>query len=425
MSELNERLRRYADARAGHISDGDADSLITRALAKPARRPGWTRHGLNAGLALGIAILLIVGGVVLKLQLRGQTAQGPGPTPRPPAAVPHEIVNLDDPSQDPSLESPFDLKTGKVLTPVQRWVLPQSRALIVYSTTGCVSSTIRVVDRLTGSDTQPEVTLPDCYDTPILLPGTAVLLSHSRVISVQQHQVEDLGEVLYDWSTARVVKSYAPPSAGFTGGLVSPDGTRLYTLNPYVDSPALDIMDLVSGTHVAHVPVDLMQVGLNPGGLGLSTDGRTLFANLGDQLATFDARTGGVGPALPFKDLKPGSTSALPAWLVSIDADAKEGFEPNHGIAIDPKGRWVVALGADDRTTEGIWIFSASGSLHLVRHVGGGAGFRGIAFSLDGSVVYALDASSNLDVFDPQTGRQIKHYKTTGNFLGIGGVEPR
>lgn len=423
-NRAGEQLRSYAARRAEQISQHEANLVLNQALSRAGQRRSWTRHGVNAAAAIALSLILIAGGVLLEAQLRSSHGNPLGPATGPFPAIPNEIVNLDDPSQDPSLETPFDLKTGRVLAPVHRWVLPQNRALIVYSTSDCSSSTIRVVDRSTEKDTQPVVTLPDCYSTPILLPGTSVLFSQSRFSG--QNKVEDLGEVVYDWSLARIVKSYTPPSAGFTGGLVSPDGARLYTLDAFSNSPTLDIMDLTSGARVAHVAIALLQVGLNPGGLALSVDGKTLYVNRGDAIATFDARNGNAGPALTFKDSAPGSRSLLPAWLAPIEADAKEGFEPGHGIVIDPKGRWLAALGADDRATQGIWIFSASGSLHLVQHVGGGAGFRGLASSLDGSVLYGLDGSSNLDLFDPRTGQQIKHYNiATGDFLGIGGVETR
>ena len=424
MTELEARLRRYADARARGVSDNDADLLVTRALARPLRRPGWTRHGLNAGLAFGIALLLIVGGIVLKSQLRGQPLRL-GPTHGPLPAVPNEIVDLDDPSQDPSLETPFNLKTGKVLAPVLRWVLPGNRAFIVYSTSDCSSSTIRIVDRLTQKDTQPEVSIPDCYLTPILLPGTSVLLSHWKHPNGSQNQVQDLGEVMYDWSMARVVKSYAPPSASFTGGLVSPDGSLLYTLDAFSDSPALDIIDLTTGARLAHTAIPLVPVGLNPGGIALSIDGKTLYVNQGDSIATFDARTGSPGPVLMFKDSKPGSTSLLPGWLAPIDADAKEGLEVGHGIAVDPQGRWVAALGADNPETEGAWLFSLKGTPHLVRRIDQIGGLGGIAFSRDGSVLYGVERQSYLVVINPQTGQKIKEFRYTqaSGVFGIAGVE--
>ena len=45
--------------------------------------------------------------------------------------------------------------------------------------------------------------------------------------------------------------------AAFAGGLVSPDGSLVYTLNPFVDEPALDITKLAAGTRIAHIPVTL------------------------------------------------------------------------------------------------------------------------------------------------------------------------
>jgi len=81
---------------------------------------------LNAGLAFGIALLLIVGGIVLKSQVRGQPALLE-PTHSPLPAVPNEIVDLDDPSQVRGLmrtpllapEAPYEIDgfRGSVIFP--------------------------------------------------------------------------------------------------------------------------------------------------------------------------------------------------------------------------------------------------------------------------------------------------------------------
>src|SRR2546427_12880857 len=101
-------------------------------------------------------------------------------------------------------------------------------------------------------------------------------------------------------------------------------------------------------------------------------------------IATYDARTGSPGPVLMFKDSKPGSTSLLPGWLAPIDADAKEGLEVGHGISVDPQGRWVAALGADNPETEGACLFSLKGTPHLVRRIDQIGGLGGIASRRDG-----------------------------------------
>jgi hypothetical protein len=128
---------------------------------------------------------------------------------------------------------------------------------------------------------------------------------------------------------------------------------------------------------------------------------------------------------LIFKESKPGSTSLLPGRLGPIDADAKEGFEVGHGIAVDPQGRWIVALGADDRETEGVWLFSLKGTPHVVRRIDQNGGLGGIAFSLDGSVLYVIERQSYLVVIDPQTGQKIKEfrYPQASGIYGIAGIE--
>jgi DNA-binding beta-propeller fold protein YncE len=128
---------------------------------------------------------------------------------------------------------------------------------------------------------------------------------------------------------------------------------------------------------------------------------------------------------LIFKDSKPGSTSILPGWLGPIDADAKAGFEAGHGIAVDPQGRWVAVLGAANPETDGVWLFSLNGTPHLVRRIDQNRELGGIAFSLDGSVLYVIERQSYLVVIDPQTGQKIKEfrYPQASGVYGIAGVE--
>jgi hypothetical protein len=423
MTEFEEHLRRYAAGRAGRISENDAELLVARALGRPARSR-WARHGFNAAAAVVLSLLLVAGGVAIGLQrgvLHSNTPVGGVRLP----AVPNDLVYLDDPSQGLDVTTPFRLHDGKLLAPRARWLVAPDAAIMVTSGGLCDLTTIHVVDL--GSpphDSRPPVSLPDCYDTPVVIPhSTTILLAHHRFKNGDQRQPELLGEVVYDWDAGRVVKTYSLPSLVFITGLVSPDGSRLYALDPFADAPALDIFDLGSGQLVAHVPVALLQVGLNQGGLALSPDGRTLFVNLGDKLGVFDAQTGASEAVLDFKEKTSTSSLQLPGWLAAIDADAKEGFEPGHGIAVDPKGHWVAALGGSDRSVEGIWIFSTSGGLHLARRVAASI-YTGIAFSSNGAVLYAL-GGPNLHVRDPQSGTLIKGYALASRnpFDGIGSVD--
>ena len=424
MTGVDEQLKRYVDRRADGVSPSDADLLVTRALARPGGRRPRTRHGLNAGLALGIALLLIAGGLIVPAQLRNLRANQSVPASGALPAIPKETVNLDDPSQVPQFVVPFRVDTATVLAPRSRWSLPQNRALMLDVALNCSTTKIRVVDRSTLISTQQPVTLRDCYGDPIVLPGTTLLLHHW---TLRGEKTVDLGVSIYDWSAGSLVKDYPDVSmAAFAGGLVSPDGSLVYTLNPFVDEPALDIIKLPAGTRIVHIPVTLDTSGLSAGGLALSVDGRTLYVNEGYQLATFDGRTGAPGPTVPFQESKTSAMIDLPGWLSPIDVEAKEGFEPGHGIAIDPKGRWVAALGSANRETEGVWLFGAQGGApQLVRRIHRTGGLGGIAFSLDGSVLYAIESQSTIVLMDPLSGRTIKefHYPFATGIYGIAGLE--
>lgn len=437
MKELNVTLRTYAAARADRISENDSDLLVTRALARPAQRRRLVRHGLNATAAIVLSLILIAGGIVLETQLHGLRFGAPAPSPGLLPTIPNEILDLDNVSQGLDVVTPFRLNDRKVLDPRPRWIVAPGTAIMIASGGLCDLTVIHVVDL--GSpphDTRQPVSLPDCYLTPTVIPNsTRVLLSHV-VRMADQPTTQALGTVMYDWSAGRIVKNYPDASMGFVSGLVSSDGTLLYTLNPYSQGAGLEITNLVTGAVVARPAVEVAQAGLNAGGIALSPDGKTVYVNEGTRLSTFDAHTGVAGPVLDFKDSHTSPTAALPGWLTSwlpsISADAKEGVEPGHGLAVDPKGRWVAALGIDDPTLQGIWVFDTSGPMRLVRHIDVArslhAGWRGITASLDGSVLYGVEAETqqgSIVVIDPHTGqlrRLVDPRFAGGTLVGIAGV---
>jgi len=435
MTELEEHLRRYAAGRADRISENDADALVARALGRPARSR-WVRHGFNAAAAVVLSLLLIAGGVVVEAQLHGFRLGAPAQSPGPLPPVPNEILNLDNPSQGPDIVTPFRLSDRKVLDPRLRWIVAPGKAIMVTSGGLCDISIIHVVDL--GSpphDIRQPVSLPDCYSMPTVIPNSTLVVMDHEARSGPQQLVGDLGSVAYDWAAGKVVRSYPDEPLWFAGALVSSDGKRLYSLNPHVGDE-LDITDLTSGS-VTRITAHIEQVGLNAGGMAFSPDGRTLYLNGGDALRSFDAQTGQAGPVVEFKVAGSSPTAALPgaaadrltgwlsSWLPSISADAKEGFEPNHGIAVDPKGRWVAALGIDAPSIQGIWIVDTSGSLRVARHIDLKVAWRGIAPSLDGSALYGLDAQGSIDVFDPHTGqmRQVAKERFP-DLYGIASVDP-
>ena len=72
-----------------------------------------------------------------------------------------------------------------------------------------------------------------------------------------------------------------------------------------------------------------------------------------------------------------------------------------------------------------VWLFSLKGTPHVVRRIDQNGGLGGIAFSLDGSVLYVIERQSYLVVIDPQTGQKIKEfrYPPASGVYGIAGVE--
>src|SRR5439155_1706376 len=156
-----------------------------------------------------------------------------------------------------------------------------------------------------------------------------------------------------------------------------------------------------------HVPVVLADSG-GGGGLALSADQRTLFVNEGYQLASFDARSASAGPVVRFGDDNIGAGSAHRWWLPTL-TEAQAALDASRGLAVDPQGRWVAAVGFNDPQLRGIWLIGTSGRLHLIRRFYQSAALTALAFSREGAVLYALDGTALL-LLDPETGRTIKRF---------------
>jgi hypothetical protein len=335
-----------------------------------------------------------------------------------------EIVELLDPSQGAGVVVPFRLRDSALLHPRAQWVVASGTAVMVSSGGICDQTVIHIVDL--GSpphDTRTPVTLPDCYDTPVVLPGSEILLAHYQ--RPNGNRFVDLGAVRYDWAAGRVTQTYPTVSFPFIGGLASHDGALLYTLTPdFCNDCALNITDLGTGARLAHIQLYVSNPG-SAGGLALSPDGQTLYVNLGDKLALFDARSGNAGTVVTYNQ-RQAAKWRLPWWLPSLtNAAAKEDFGPGRGIVVDPNGRWVAALGADNPHDYGVWVISASAPAHVLRGIEAISGLVGVAVSHDGSVLYALDRQGALYVLDPQTGHLVKRFviPRTAGLLGIAGVD--
>jgi hypothetical protein len=315
------------------------------------------------------------------------------------------------------------VRDAKALPPRSQWIVAPGAALQLVTTSDCSTTTVRIVDPVTQKDVRPGVTLSDCYDTPVILPDGTVLLNHSRSPAAPYFR-SALAVIRYDWRAGRIIKQYPNLALPRDGGLVSRDGKILYSLDTFSGDTFLDFIDLASGAPLAHIPIVLPDSGFASGGLALSTDRKTLFVNEGYQLGGFDALSGAAGPAVSFSEGKIAAHSAPPSWLPSLtEAEANDG-DAGHGIAVDPKGRWVAAVGYNDIQLRGIWLIGASGRLPVLRRFYQSGALRDLAFSLDGSVLYAIDAGSLL-IFDPETGREIKRFQspTIAGVYRIAGVQ--
>jgi hypothetical protein len=336
--------------------------------------------------------------------------------------MPKEVINLIDQSGHPGVVVPFELRDAKALPPRSQWIVAPGAALQLVSTSDCSTTTVRIVDPVTQKDVRPGDVLPDCDDTPVILQDGTVLLNHSRSPAARYFR-SGLDVIRYDWRAGSIVKRYANLALPPDGGLVSKDGKILYSLDTFSGDTFLDFTDLASGASLAHISIVLPDGGAGSGGLALSTDRKTLFLNEGYQLASFDLVSGAAGPAVPFSDGKTVARSSLPSWLPSMtEVEASDG-DAGHGIAVDPKGRWVAAVGFNDIQLRGIWITGASGRLPVLRHFYQSGQLSDLSFSLDGSVLYAIDAGSLL-VFEPKTGREIKRFQSpTIGVYRIAGVQ--
>jgi sugar lactone lactonase YvrE len=413
-TDLGSRVRRFAPERADRISENQAEALLSRAARQWSQPRSVGRYLVNILSATTLALVIIAGGIVLQAQLHLFQARPPNTSSGPLPPIPKEVINLIDPSRDPGLVIPFRLRDAKALAPRSQWIVGPGAALQIAPASDCSTTSVRVVDPVTQKDVRPVMALPDCNDTPVILPDGTVLLNHAQSPAATYFR-PGLGVIRYDWRAGRTVNHYPNLALPPDGGLVSSDGKILYLLDIFSGdrsrSTFLDFTDLVSGAVLAHIAIVLPDSGAVSGGLALSTDRKTLLVNEGYQLASFGPVSGAAGPAAAFSDGKTAARSSLPSWLPSMtEVEANDG-DAGHGIAVDPKGRWVAAVGYNDIQLRGIWITGASGRLPVLRHFYPSGALSDLAFSLDGSVLYAIDAGGVV-VFDPETGREIKQFRS-------------
>ena len=418
---LESGILRYAAERANQISDNQADALMSRAAARWRRR-GWGRYVVNLASAVTLALVVIATGIVLQLQLHLFQARAPGETsagPLPP--IPNEVVNLITASGDSGLVIPFRLHAADFLAPRSQSIVAPGIALRLTPALDCSVTTVSLVDPVSQKGVRQEVALPGCIDTPLILPDGTVLLDQALSQTANYFR-SGTHAIRYDWRTGRIIRQYPNLALPLNGGLVSKDGTIVYTLDLFSPNTTVALTDLASGAQIAHVPVVLADSG-GGGGLALSADQRTLFVNEGYQLASFDARSGSAGPVVRFGDDNIGAGSAHRWWLPTL-TEAQAALDASRGLAVDPRGRWVAAVGFNDPQLRGIWLIGTSSRFHLIRRFYQSAALTALAFSLDGGVLYALD-TTGLIIFDPETGRTVKRFTFPAavGAYGIAGVQ--
>jgi len=373
----------YTTERASQISDNQADVLVSRALAR-SRRRGWSRYLVNVASAVTLALVIIATGIVLQAQLHLFATRAPSESSSgslPP--IPNEVVNLITASGDSRLVMPFRLRDSDFRAPRSQAIVAPGVALHLTPALDCSVTTVRLVDPISQNDVLSEVALPGCIDTPVILPDGTVLLDQAQSPTANYFR-SGTHTIRYDWRTGRIVKQYPNLALPLNGGLVSKDGQILYTLDLFSANSTVDFTDLASGAQIAHIA---------------------------------------AGPIVRFADANIGAGSAGPWWLPAM-SDAQAAVDTGRGIAVDPRGRWVAAVGFNDPQLRGIWLVGTSTRLHLIRRFYQSGALTALAFSLDGGVLYALDVTG-LIIFDPETGRIVKRftYPAAIGAYGIAGVQ--
>jgi len=434
MSRLQQAIRRYVGERAGGVGEPEANQVLRRAAARWRRGRSMRRQVLNATAALSLVLLLTVG--VVAIQLRS-TQTSPPPAG---AQLPDEVVDFVGSADQ---LTPFRVREHRLLPPQPSLVVANDSQLkIAYrvqsSNVGawpsCVNTTIRVTDPSTGQELRPAVTLPGCYD---------------------RYPVPDF--VRYDWGADLIVQASKEVMAP-VDLLASRDGRWLYAI-PYrkdTDSSSgytryamekLYFVDLQSNSIKAALPLKAILDEPTVGSMVLSPDGRTLYLNQTTGLAIFDTQNFSLRSVLRFESSAAAPQGSGPWWPhILLSAEAK-GILGAPGIAADPRGRWLAALGSPEDPKigvtgaasgllKGIWLVDLQGTPHVLQQLHPKENFRAEAASLDGSLLYALEGnvSESLLVIDAASGRDlgkfgvctVKLYLSTScrDFQGIAGVRP-
>ncbi len=442
MNRLPEAIRSYVRERASRVGETEASQLVQRAAGtSPEGRP-LRRHMLNATTALVLVFLLTVGAVAFQLRSHWISTETPPPAG---AQLPDEVIDLLG-SQN---LTPFRVRDHRLLPAQPSWMVARDSQLKIASLPGCGSTIVRVVDPATEQDRRSAVSLPGCYGAhglrPLVLPDGTVLLRHSEL---QGPRIQDLGAVRYDWTAGRVVQAF-PELTMQVDLLASRDGRWLYGIHYRLDNSGsytrfvmekLYFVDLERGNIKATLPLSVIADEPSGGAMALSPDGRTLYLNQMTGLAMYDTQNFSLRGVVAFESSAASPRGSRPWWsriLLSVEAKGVLGAP---GIAADPRGRWVAALGApappdvgagkELGLPKGIWVVDVQGAPRVSKHLHVKDSFLALAASLHGSLLYAFQETGSGYVLavDPASGKDMGRFwfcaTACGDFRGFAGVRP-
>jgi hypothetical protein len=446
VKRLHEAIRSYVHERTRRVGESEASQLVQRAADAWPRERRFRRHVLNATAALVLVFLLIVGAVAIQLRSHWFSTDTPLPVG---AQLPDEVIDLVG-----TQLTPFRVRDHRLLSSQPGMIVAAGSQLKIASLPLCASTIMRVVDPATRQDRRPAVTLPGCYEAL----GARLLVLPDGTVLLRRYQFDglrtlDLGAVRYDSSAGRIVQAY-PELTGPLDLLPSRDGRWLYAIHYRLDNSGsytrfvmekLYRVDLQSGSIKAELPLNVIADEPSGGAMALSPDGRTLYLNQMTGLAIFDTQNFSRRSVIAFESSAASPRGSRPWWSrLLLSAEAK-GLLGAPGIAADPRGRWVAALGSPEAPKigvigagpglmKGIWLVGVQGTPHVLRQVHPKESLRAVAASLDGSVLYALEGSGaeSLLIIEAASGRDLgkfvicpdKLYASTScrDFEGFAGV---
>jgi hypothetical protein len=297
--------------------------------------------------------------------------------------------------------------------------------LVLLLTLGAVAVQLRW--RWVGTDVPVAAQLPD--EVIDLVDRDAKQLTPFRLRDHRVLPPQPSGIAAKDSQLAGRVVQVFPDAYVPRDLLASHDGRSLYAIRYRMDNSSgytrfvmdkLYFIDLQSGNIQAELPLNVIADEPSGGAMALSPDGRTLYVNQMTGLALFDTQSFSLRAVVAFDPTAASPRASRPWWsFLMLSAEAK-GVLGTPGIAADPRGRWVAALGSPPAPKagvigaglplqKGIWLVDVQRTPHLAWQLHPKQDFRALAASLDGSAVYALEGSveQHILVIDSASGKDL------------------